>query len=100
MHGKHLALFFGLLLLCLPPPCLAEEQEPAPCVTLLRNKCEECHYNTRFCQKLEKKSKRAWKRSIRTMIDYGVELTAAEQKFMLRCLHKPADEVKNYCRNP
>jgi hypothetical protein len=105
MRAIHLIV---LMLFILPAPgCTAaednepaEDNRPADCVTLLRDRCEGCHYNTRVCQQLDKKSKRAWPRSLKRMIAYGVKLTPAEQETILKCLQEPSATVRDYCNNP
>jgi hypothetical protein len=89
-----------MLLLCLPALARAADPEPADCATLLRSRCEACHYNTRFCQRLGKKSLRSWKRTIKAMVGYGAKMTAEEQQTVLACLSAPTPAVQEYCDTP
>lgn len=68
------------------------------CETLLDTKCTSCHYLTRVCQVLGKKSKRSWKRSIKNMIRYGTKLTSEEQKILLDCLSTAPPRDKKICK--
>ena len=68
------------------------------CETLLDTKCASCHYLTRVCQVLGKKSKRAWKRSIKNMVRYGTKLSREEQKILLDCLSKAPPRDKRVCK--
>ena len=101
MRTIHLIVL--MLLILAAPACMAGEdkdKQPTNCVTLLRERCEGCHYSTRVCQQLDKKSKRAWPRSLKRMVAYGVKLTPAEQESILKCLQEPSTAVRDYCKNP
>jgi len=89
-----------MLLLCLPALAMTTEQEPADCAALLHSRCEMCHFNTRFCQKLGQKSKSAWKRTIKAMVGYGAKVTAEEQQMIQDCLAAPTPAVQDYCNAP
>ena len=83
-----------LILLSYPLSGLAEES----CTELLTNRCEACHYNTRVCQKVQKKKgKSSWKRTVKNMVKQGAKLDKAEQKKLVDCLSKPTPEVLEFC---
>ena len=81
----------------LPQICRSQEQSDTDCLALLLNRCEECHYITRVCQKLKTKSKRSWKRSLKVMVKRGLKVTPGETKTLVKCLSEPAPEVIEYC---
>lgn len=56
------------------------------CAELISNRCQGCHYKSRVCQALGKKSKWKWKRSVSNMVRYGAKLSGAEQKIVIECL--------------
>jgi len=68
------------------------------CSTLLLNRCEVCHYLTRVCERLDKKSKRGWERTIRTMVRRGARLTPDEQLILAECLADPSPDVQDTCK--
>ncbi|MEA3469757.1 MAG: hypothetical protein U9R57_16255 [Thermodesulfobacteriota bacterium] len=77
--------------------CAQSESSPN-CVELLQTRCQSCHYLNRVCQKLEEKSKRRWKATLKRMVKRrGATLSKAEQTFLLDCLSEPAPEVKKEC---
>ena len=84
-------------------PLTAEEkgQEPLPgdaCEATLVNKCSSCHHLTRVCQKLGKKGKGDWRRSIKRMIRKGAVLSKEEEKLLIQCLYKQQEGAQNACR--
>ena len=89
-----------MLLLWLPTSASTAEPESTDCATLLHSRCESCHYNSRFCQRIGQKSKRAWKRSIQAMVGHGAKLTDAEQQIVVDCLNTPPPAVQEYCKAP
>ncbi len=91
-----LVLLFLFAVTCAPPSSLASQQ----CVEIIKAKCIDCHYASRICQKLGKKSKRKWKKSLKSMRIRGSTTTPAEEKALMQCLSKSATEVKEYCKNP
>lgn len=69
------------------------------CATMLTAKCIECHAVTRICEKLGKKSKSRWQRTIDRMIGRGAKVNAAEAATLLDCLDKGAtNDLQNACR--
>ena len=70
------------------------------CINLLIGKCRECHYLTRICQSLDKKGKWQWKRSIRTMVNRGAEVSRRQEKQLLDCLASKAPDVVAFCEDP
>jgi hypothetical protein len=72
--------------------------EDLSCKTLLLTKCDSCHYLTRVCYRLGKKSKRGWKSTLKVMIRRGAQLTMQEQKVLLECLSSPEGEAQSTCK--
>ncbi|MDT8335980.1 MAG: hypothetical protein RQ753_09795 [Desulfurivibrionaceae bacterium] len=56
------------------------------CGERLREKCTTCHYNTRICEKVGTKNRRAWKNSTKRMIRYGLKISNAEIDGITECL--------------
>ncbi len=94
------ALFFAAALLWLHPAASQAQQGPPGCARLLAERCTGCHYLSRVCQRLGKKSKRRWKRTVRNMVRYGARLSPAEQRRLTACLSVPAPEVTQLCSQP
>lgn len=99
---KHGFLFFpvclpgSLFLLFLISPAIAAPANS--CKYLMENRCLECHFETRICQKIAKnKGKRSWKRTIKSMIRHGAELTAAEQTTLIGCFVDQDPEILSFC---
>ena len=68
------------------------------CATLLTTKCTVCHNTTRICEKLGKKSKARWQRTVERMIERGATLTAEEETTMLDCLDNGVNVLHDVCR--
>ena len=93
------ALVFALFVVC--HHGLAQESkdsEDTNCTTLLLTKCDSCHYLTRVCYRIGKKSKRGWKRTVKSMVRYGVKLTKEQQEILLECLSSPEGEAQSTCK--
>ncbi|MBA3015181.1 MAG: hypothetical protein KKD63_14230 [Proteobacteria bacterium] len=56
------------------------------CASLVTAKCVECHSMARVCEKLGKKSKSRWSRTINRMIDRGAKINSDEIAALLDCL--------------
>ena len=90
----HAMIISLLTLTVVPTPGYAEES----CPELLTNRCEKCHYNTRVCQKVQrKKGKSSWKRTVKNMVKQGAKLNKDEQKKLVSCLSKPTPEIMEFC---
>ncbi|MDH4320849.1 MAG: hypothetical protein OEV73_05045 [Desulfobulbaceae bacterium] len=76
----------------------AHDNTPAPCTAILNTHCVVCHHATRICQKLGKKNRKGWERTISNMISHGAQLTPAEKKTLIDCLDRQTPEVQEYCR--
>jgi len=82
------------LLFVLAEPCRAEET----CELLVKNKCLSCHFETRICQKMKKKKgKSSWKRTMRSMVRHGAELSKGEQKTLVQCFTSRDAAVLSLC---
>ncbi len=68
------------------------------CGSLMQDRCLSCHFETRICQKLQKnKGKRSWKRTVKSMIRHGAELTSDEQKALVLCFANKDAEILSLC---
>ena len=67
------------------------------CGSLITGRCEGCHYKTRICQALGKKSRSRWKRTVKAMVKKGAILSGKEQKILVRCLSNPDPAVVGLC---
>ena len=72
--------------------------EETECATLLLTKCDSCHYLTRVCYRVGKKSRRSWKRTLNAMVRHGAQVTEAQLDTLLACLSDAAPEVEKTCR--
>jgi hypothetical protein len=95
---KLLSAILIVFLLSLTRSASCQENTPTPCRSLLTDRCEKCHYSTRVCQALEKKSLRKWKRTIERMIRYGAVLSPAEEALLTDCLFSAKTGDKDICR--
>jgi len=81
----------------------ADGQDPAPatdggkCADLLTAKCTECHSTARACEKLGKKSKARWQRTVERMVARGAKINAEEAAALLVCLDNGKD-LQSTCR--
>jgi hypothetical protein len=104
MNIMQSSLFIVVLVFFLFAMCrsgLAQESggsEDTNCAVLLLSKCDSCHYLTRVCYRLGKKSKRGWKSTLKVMIRRGAQLTKKEQKVLLECLSSPDGEAQSTCK--
>ncbi len=71
---------------------------PTPCTAILNTHCVVCHHATRICQKLGRKNRKGWERTISNMIGHGAQLTPAEKETLVNCLERQAPEIQEYCR--
>lgn len=69
-----------------------------PCASLTTAKCIECHSMARVCEKLGKKSKSRWKRTINRMIDRGAKISADESAALLDCLDSGIKDLQSVCQ--
>lgn len=87
-----------VVLFFLTGPMFAVAETKPECAELLRNRCESCHYLSRVCTQVEKKSKRRWRATLKRMVERrGAELTKEEQVFLLDCLVAPAPDIVKEC---
>jgi len=88
-----------------PTPASPPSTEPSmqaddggKCGALLTEKCTVCHSTTRVCEKLGKKSKARWQRTISRMTDRGAKLNVQEAAALLVCLDSGAENLQPTCR--
>lgn len=68
------------------------------CRPLIEQKCASCHFVTHVCPDLEKKKGSwTWKRTIKSMVEHGTDLTDTQAKQLVDCLSKPDDKVLDIC---
>jgi hypothetical protein len=67
------------------------------CAGLITSRCEVCHYMTRICESLDKKSKSSWKRTVGNMVSYGAQLNKEEQLSLVDCLSGPSAGITDLC---
>ena len=85
----------------LATPPSSEQGSPADggkCNTLLTAKCTVCHSTSRICEKLGKKSKARWQRTISRMTDRGAKVNIEEAAALLICLDSGAKNLEPSCR--
>lgn len=80
-------------------PALAPAtSEGGACVSLLTVKCKECHSAERICEKLGKKSKSRWKRTVARMVERGAKVSADESTTVLECLDSGTTNLQPFCQ--
>ena len=67
------------------------------CEELMNTKCTGCHYSSRICVRLTKKSTRAWKRTVKNMNRHGAKISKDEAKSIVTCLSEPSPGVTAWC---
>ena len=81
-------------------PAQAQEEkadDDLTCQTLMLKKCDDCHYMTRVCYEVGKKSKRKWKRIIKKMVRRGMKVSQNEKDALLVCLGEKVEEAQEIC---
>ena len=68
------------------------------CAELLTNKCSDCHNLNRVCQKLGKKNKKRWDRTLKRMVKRGTKLTKSEYADILTCLVDQSPGAVQVCK--
>ena len=96
---KHAILLLTLLVICtglnisLPEKAIADQCRP-----LVEQKCSNCHFVTHICPNLKKKKGAwSWKRTVKSMVEHGAELSDTEIKQLVTCLSKPDDDLLDIC---
>jgi len=84
-------------------PSQAQTQAAVPgtegkCASLLTAKCTACHNMERICEKLGKKSKSRWQRTITRMVERGAKMEADESAAVLDCLDSGVKELQSVCQ--
>lgn len=88
--------FVAAMLLALGPAAQAQANEE--CGAIISARCEACHYKSRICQNLGKKSARGWQRTMRNMVRHGAKITEAERKTLIECLANAAPGADFACK--
>lgn len=95
-----------------PAPAAAQSQTPPPdpsagttsggsggqCADLLQGKCTQCHSTARICEKLGKKSKSRWERTLERMVTRGAKINASEAAALITCLEQNSSEARAACQ--
>lgn len=68
------------------------------CTDKVMASCTKCHYQTRICEKLGKKSQRDWKVTTKRMIRYGLILSDSEQESIVKCLLALGKDSGDLCK--
>ncbi len=68
------------------------------CSEMLEQNCTSCHYKSRICQKVGKKTKRAWKNTTKRMIRYGLKLDKSELNKITDCLVALEENPGQFCQ--
>lgn len=93
MLGGRIIFFFVGLFVFSSANAGADEE----CAKLITTRCEVCHYKTRICESLGKKSKSVWKRTVGNMVSYGAQLNKDEQQQLVDCLSGPSTDITDLC---
>lgn len=86
----------AMLIIGAAPPA-AEEKD---CASILASRCDECHYRSRICALLGKRSKRQWHRIINNMMDYGAKITDEQREILTNCLYSAPPDADYVCQQP
>nr|MBF0221662.1 hypothetical protein [Desulfobulbaceae bacterium] len=68
------------------------------CLSIFESDCISCHNENRSCQKLGKKDKARWKRTIDRMMKRGSKLSPADQETLLDCLADESADIVQMCK--
>jgi hypothetical protein len=97
MHKGYLTLLVLLVFTALLPP-ISVPASDMDCTAKVMASCTSCHYQTRICEKLGEKNRRAWKTTIKRMLRYGLVLDEAGQSSMLDCLVALEKDKSKLCK--
>ncbi len=68
------------------------------CKALVEQKCGACHFANYVCEGLDrKKGSWRWKRTVKSMMDQGMEASKDEISQLVACLSKYRDQVVVIC---
>ena len=97
-YYKFVPVLFMLFLFAVPT-IVAAEGEAGECYQQLENNCQKCHMLGRVCGKLEKKSERAWKKTVTRMVERrGAKVDAQQQAAIVKCLATRDASVVQGCK--
>jgi len=68
------------------------------CRSIVEGSCLACHSENRICQKLGRKSKTRWGRTIARMVKHGAKLDSAGQDALSSCLADESADVVQMCK--
>ncbi|WP_028578777.1 hypothetical protein [Desulfogranum japonicum] len=92
--SSYLRIFLGVVFLF----SWSLDSLASECSSLVANKCSGCHFTQKLCPMLEKgKGSWAWKRSVRSMKEFGAAYTKQEEKQLVKCLSNPDEHVRAIC---
>ena len=78
-----------------------EIEKPPPdsvCSSIVNDKCTKCHYKTRICAALGKKSPAKWVKTVKFMIKQGAQLTEDERNKVIACLSSLPEGSEVICQ--
>lgn len=93
MQKQLTSMVLATALLLTAGPLLASQD----CSERLEQNCTSCHYKSRICEKVGKKTKRAWKNTTKRMIRYGLKLDKSELDEITACLVALEDKSGKFC---
>jgi len=68
------------------------------CRSMLEASCLACHSEARICQKLGRKSKKRWERTIARMVKHGANMSSTDQDALSNCLADESADVVQMCK--
>jgi hypothetical protein len=71
---------------CSGTPEIGTPPPDSVCSSIVNDKCTKCHYKTRICEALGKKSPGKWVKTINIMVKNGAQLTEDEKNKVIACL--------------
>jgi len=71
---------------CSETPEIGTPPPDSVCSSIVNDKCTKCHYKTRICEALGKKSPGKWVKTINIMVKNGAQLTEDEKNKVIACL--------------
>lgn len=68
------------------------------CRSIVEAACVSCHSENRICQKLGRKDKSRWLRTIDRMIKRGTKLSSADRDTLADCLANESSDIVQMCK--
>ncbi len=91
-------LFIPTLFILFSTPLAASASSDESCLDRVRSNCLDCHQETRICQKIRKnKNTGAWKKTIKSMVRNGAQVSKDDHKLLADCLSAPDAGIRELC---